>query len=243
MDTIGKRLRHARETANERLGAKFQITQSELADQIGVTQGFIYKLETDANKRGSVDVTKLMKCAEYLKCSFLWLATGRGDVSNDDSHLLDDLNNQQGLPFIHPEQLDNPPTDHHEMMLNLTNSLASLISAQAYYTLVTDNGVNTRAGSGDLVLVDPGAEVRIGDFVLARVADKTLPIVRRIVERSGEQSGYTLRSLNEEFADRPLAKIGDLLGVVLEFRSFAREENSYKDRLTGGVGNVVRLVR
>ncbi len=174
MDTIGKRLRHARETANERMGAKFQITQSELADQIGVTQGFIYKLETDANKRGSVDVTKLMKCAEYLKCSFLWLATGRGDVGNDDSHLLDDLNNQQGLPFIHPEQLENPPTDNHEMMLNLTNSLASRISAEAYYTLVTDNGVNTRASSGDLVLCDPGADVRIGDFVLAKVADKTL---------------------------------------------------------------------
>ncbi len=243
MDTIGERLRHARETANERLGTKFTMTQSELADQLGVTQGYIYKLETNANKRGSVDVIKLMNAAEYLQCSFLWLAKGLGQMEADDGLLIDELAHSKGLPFVPPELAGKDVADP-EMMLNLPSSLVSKVSANGFYTLVSDNGVKSRAAAGDMVLVDPAVEIRIGDFVLARVADKSLPIVRRIVERMTEgQSGYTLKSLNDEFADRPLEKISDLLGVVMEFRSFAREECSYKDRLTPATANVVRLVR
>ncbi len=243
MDTIGERLRHARETANERLGTKYMMTQSELADQLGVTQGYIYKLETNANKRGSVDVTKLMNAAEYLKCSFLWLAKGLGKMEADDGLLIDELAQNNGQPFYDLETIGSEHAEP-EMTLTLPSSLVNRVSSNGFYTLVSDNGVNARASAGDLVLVDPSTEVRVGDFVLARVADKSLPIVRRIVERMTEgQSGYTLKSLNDEFADRPLGKISDLIGVVLEFRSFAREECSYKERLSPATKNVVRLVR
>lgn len=243
METIGERLRHARLTAHERIGINDQITQGELGDQVGLTQGAIYKLETNKNKRGDVDVIKLMKAAEFLKCSFIWLSTGRGAIDNDDSHLLDDLESRQGIPFVSPMDINNPDAES-EMHLNLTDKLASKVTSRAYYALVSDNGIQPRAMSGDMVLVDPGADIQIGDFVLVRIDDKVLPVVRRIIERTTEegQHGYLLKSLNDEFADRPLNSIEDLAGVVLEFRTFTREDTSYKDMISASyASNIIKL--
>ena len=125
MDTIGERLKHARVTAHKRLGLSDRVTQGEVGDQIGLTQGAIVKLENNMNKRGDVDVIKLMKAAEFMKCSFIWLATGRGlltnddshllvveeiakeagKLTNDDSHLLDDIENKKSQPFYLPGDL------------------------------------------------------------------------------------------------------------------------------------------
>lgn len=243
MDTIGERLRHARVTAHERLGLSDRVTQGELGDQIGLTQGAIGKLENNMNKRGDVDVIKLMKAAEFMKCSFIWLATGRGSLTNDDSHLLDDLENRKGQPFFAPDDLQKKNLEP-EMQLNLTNKLISKVTPRAFYTLVSDNGLTPKAAAGDMVLVDPGAQIQIGDYVLVRMKDKTLPVVRRIVERTTEdgQSGYMLKCLNDEFADRPLEKLEDLAGVVLEFRSFPREDASYKDQLSAiSASNIIKL--
>ena len=240
MDTIGERLRYARETAHERIGNKYPITQTEVAQCIGATQGFIYKLENNQNKLSNVDVNKLMRIAEFLRCSFLWLAKGVGDLNMDDMNLLDELNNKRGLPFYEPASLNSKTS---EMELNLPSTLACKVSDKAFYTIVTDNAVNTRAAIGDLILVDPASDFRVGDFVLVKIADKPLPVVRRIVERNAEAGGYTLKSLNDEFADRPLEQLSDLLGVVLEFRSFTRDDASYKDRLNTTTSNVIQLVR
>ena len=243
MDTIGERLRHARVTAHERLGLSDRATQGEVGDKIGLTQGAIGKLENNQNKRGDVDVIKLMKAAEYLKCSFIWLATGRGSLTNDDSNLLDDFENHKGQPFYPPDDLQKKNAEP-EMQLNLTDKLISKVSPNSFYTLVSDNGLTPKAAAGDMVLVDPSAEIQVGDYVLVRIKDKKLPVVRRIVERSTEdgQHGYMLKCLNNEFADRPLEKLEDLAGVVMEFRSFTREDTSYKDQLSAiSSANIIKL--
>ena len=243
MDTIGERLRYARVTANNRIGLSERVTQGEVGDRIGLTQGAIYKLETNQNKRGDVDVIKLMKAAEYLRCSFIWLATGRGALDNDDSHMLDDLENRKGQPYFSPADLQRADIEP-EMQLNLTNKMINKVSPRTFYTLVSDNGLSPKASAGDMILVDPSAEIQIGDFVLVRIKDKTLPVVRRIVERTTDdgQGGYMLKCLNDEFADRPLEKIEDLAGVVMEFRTFTRENTSYKDQLSAITkGNIIKL--
>ena len=242
METIGERLKHARKTAHQRLGLRSEMTQGQLGDRIDLTQGAIYKLESNKNKRGNVDVAKLMAAAEFMQCSFIWLATGQGTITNDDSDLFDKLEANRGVPFLMPDFLDN---DLPEMYLSLPGSLASRVSANAFYTLVTDNGIFAKASAGDMALIDPGAEIRVGDFVLARLADKRMPVIRRIVERSTTdgQGGYLLKSLNNEFADRNLNKLDDLVGVVMEFRLFTREESSYKNRLVDVSAKLVQLVR
>ena len=242
MDTIGERLRHARKTAHRRIGLQSEMTQGQLGDRIGLTQGAVYKLESNKNKRGNVDVAKLMAAAEFMQCSFIWLATGQGVITNDDSDLFDKLEANCGVPFYMPDQLDS---NQPEMHLSLPGSLACRVLSNTFYTLVTDNGIAGKANAGDMALVDPGAELRVGDFVLARLADKRLPVIRRIVERTIEdgQGGYTLKSLNDEFADRTLNRLDDLIGVVLEFRIFTREESSYKNRLVDGSAKIIQLVR
>lgn len=218
------------------------MTQAQLGDRIDLTQGAIYKLESNKNKRGNVDVAKLMAASDFMKCSFIWLATGQGAITNDDNNLFDQLAESRGMPFFPPDNLN---TDYPEMQLNLPGTLIDRVSSKAFYTLVTDNGITGKASAGDLALVDPGAEIRVGDFVLVRIHDKRLPVIRRIVERSTEEglTGYTLKSLNDEFSDRVLQKHEDLIGVVMEFRLFTREESSYKNRLVDGSSKVVQLVR
>lgn len=245
MDTIGERLRIARETAHARVSRNFKITQSELGDMIGLTQGAIYKLESNRNKRGDVDVTKLMKAAEYLKCSFIYLATGRGSLDSDDSNMLDDLENQHGQPFYHPSLL-NQEEPESSMMLNLPSTMTGKITPRAFYSLVTDNGVDPKASTGDMILVDPGADLQVGDFVLVRMQPASMPVVRRIIEHTTPdgQHGYLLKTLNPEFSDRRLERLEDILGVVLEFRTFTRANCSYKDQLTGATSsNVIQINR
>lgn len=245
MSTIGHRLRQARETSHQRTGLSDRITMHELADQLGVDARTIYDEERNACKRGGLSAATLMKAAEYLCCSFLWLVTGRGDLENDDNRLVEILEGQYGQPFCLPHELGRRESAT-AMRLNLPDHLAALVTATAFYTLVTDNGLQPKVALGDLVLVDGGQQVQTGDYVLARMGGQQLPVVRRLVEcDGGSDTGYQLQTLNSEFARRPLQSLEHMLGVVMEFRSFPRVEGGYQDRLAVPAfsGKVVTLPR
>lgn len=70
MQELKDRLKYARKNAN--------ITQLELANIIGISQGSISDLESGRNKT-SVNITKF---AEVLKVNPHWLATGQGEMTN-----------------------------------------------------------------------------------------------------------------------------------------------------------------
>lgn len=239
MDTIGDRLRLARESAHERMGRTHKITQSELGLNMELTQGAIYKMETNQRKRGEIDVIKLMNAAEFLRCSFLWLATGQGSMQSNDQNVMDALERSNGCPLVPPENLEATPV----ATLEIPDSLVSRISPDSFYTMISDEGMSPAAWTGDIVLVDTGASVCVGDWVLARVADKSMAVVRRIIERSSDKGhAYTLQTLNPEFADRPLKKISDILGIVREVRSYPRRTDSYARHVESATShNVVRL--
>ncbi|ELU16559.1 hypothetical protein CAPTEDRAFT_203754 [Capitella teleta] len=231
MDTIGDRLRFARESANDRLGRKFKITQSELADMMGVTQPSVNKIETNKLKRGEIDVIKLMDAAKYLKASFLWLATGNGSMEQEDSRLLQDLEFQKGFPVYWPQDL-NSSVRQPQFYMNAAPLLHERLSKNAFFTLVNDDGMNPHINMGDLVLVDPGGSLQVGSYVLARMPGQKNPMLRRIVEN--EEDGYLLKAINPDFKTRELEKLDDLIGVAVEFRSFLLPAISYKSELGGG---------
>lgn len=229
MDTIGDRLRHARETAHTREADGVRVTQSELADMMDVTQPTIYKIEQNKLKRGEVDVTKLMTAAKYLKVSFMWLATGNGHMEQEDGKLLEDLECQKGFPVYWPQNLKNI-NKQPEFHMNVAPLLYERLSKNSFFTLVTDNGMNPHINMGDLVLVDPGGSLRVGDYVMAYMPGQGNPVLRKIIE-SKDDEGYLLKPMNPDFKTRPLERLSSLIGVAVEFRSFLLPEVSYKSNM------------
>ncbi|WP_067517898.1 helix-turn-helix domain-containing protein [Endozoicomonas ascidiicola] len=232
MDTIGERLRYARKTAHERIGAKYEVTQTALGEVMGLRQPTITKIESNKNKRSEVDVIRLMDAAKFLRASFFWLATGNGDIDQDDSRLLEDIETSKGFPVYWPQDISTP-TREPQFHMNVAPLLYDRLSKQAFYTLVTDEGMNPIINMGDLLLVDPGGSLRVGGYVLAKIEGQKNPVLRRIIE-SSDDDGYVLTPLNGDFKPRTLEKLSDIIGVAVESRAFLLPEISYKNELKGG---------
>ena len=242
MNTIGERLLHARDSAHTRLGRTHRITQSELADMMGIRQPSLVSIEKVQNKSTDVGAEKLMKAAKFLKVSFMWLATGRGDMLNDEDNLIGELQKLKGYPLIYPQHVKTRQDVEIQQTINVSKEVAQNLSKKAFFTLVSDNGLSPQCERGDIVLVDPGVPVSVEDYVLVALPNYRIPVVRQIVERSLEQ--YSLRPINQNMAEQPLDDINHLIGVVVEFRHCPSEKNritSWQEENRKTIGNVVNM--
>ena len=61
-----------------------QLTQSELADKVGVQRGAVAQWEHDEGSKPGL--TNLIEVALATHVSFEWLATGRGSMKSGDAH-------------------------------------------------------------------------------------------------------------------------------------------------------------
>ena len=242
MNTIGDRLRHARETANARIGRTHKITQSELGDMMGLRQSSLYSIETNQNKSSDVGAEKLLKAAAFLQVSFMWLATGRGDMLGDDTNLIGELQKLKGYPLVYPQHAKTRKDDEIQQIISVSKEVAQNLTEKAFFTLVSDNGLSPQCERGDIVLVDPGVPVSVEDYVLVALPNYRMPVVRQIVERSLDQ--YSLRPINQNMAEQPLDDINHLIGVVVEFRHCPSEKNritSWQEENRKTISNVVNM--
>lgn len=242
MNTIGERLRYARETAHEREASEVRITQSEVADYIGIRQSSLYSIENNKNKSTDVGAEKLMRAANFLNVSFLWLATGRGDMCGDDTHLLGELQKLKGFPLYFPQHAKSRNDDEAQQTINVSREIAQNLTDQAFFTLVSDNGLSPLCEKGDIVLIEPGIQVSVEDYVLVALPNYRMPIVRQVVERSMDQ--YSLRPINQNMSEQPLEDISHLLGVVIEFRhcpAIKNRINSWQEENRKAIGNVINI--
>ena len=216
MKTIGDRILHARKTANTRLGRTHQVTQSELGQYIGLAQSNVYALEQNRNKRNDIGICKLIRAAELLRCSFLWLATGKGEMTNIDTDIFSELQSGQGVPLFFPRYAKTRNDSDVQQYIGVSREIQQTLGKNAFFTLVSDNGLSPRAEMGDIVLIDPSVQVRVMDFVLVADPGYRLPVARQIIERSVDQ--FTLKPLNTMMPEQPLDEISQLIGVVIEIR-------------------------
>lgn len=241
MNTIGDRLRHARETAHDRVGRNFKITQSELGDVIGIKQSNVAMLERNLNKRGDVGISKLLKAAEFLQVSFMWLATGDGDINNIDTDILGELQKRRGCPLFFPQYAKSRQESEIQQSMNLSRETAGNVSENAFFTLVSDNGLAPVCETGDVVLIDPAASPLVEDYVLVSVPGYRMPIVRQIIESGPDR--FALKAINRNISDQPLDDISQLIGVVVEFRHCPAEKNRILDWQQENRKRVVNLFK
>lgn len=88
MDTLGKRLKHAR--------LERGLTQQQLASASGVKQSDISKLE----RGGSNTTTGVVRLAKALNCSAEWLDTGEGAMWGENPVQAIDLEENEDFPAI-----------------------------------------------------------------------------------------------------------------------------------------------
>ena len=230
MNTIGDRLRHARETAHNRFGRDYKMMQGELAEKIGATQAAISNIER--NKVLSMRDKLLFAAAEYLKVSPIWLSTGEGDMDDNDDVFMRLRNQTGGVRLIHPGScrrgIDAPCID----TLNVTRKIHDMLSEEAFFTICTDNGMDPMMRRGDLVLVDPGMVVHYDTLVLAKHPDFSLPIVRRLVADSTGRF-YRLQPLNTNLPELSVKKTEQIIGTIIEYRCWPDSELNMASDIPG----------
>lgn len=232
MDSLGDRLRTARESAHHRFDREHRITQTELGNIIGYSQSAIYQIEQNKRKRREIDAQKLIAAAKFLRVSFMWLATGIGDMEQDDNEQLESIElSEHSFPVIAPNDIRRK-NRYPEFYMNLPASIYDAVSENAFFTTVGDNGIAPEAFTGDLALVDPEGAIQIGSYVMATINGKSLPVIRIIIEGDDE---YLLKPLNDEFSVRPLGAIENLIGIVVEIRSCKIKGLTYLKRATHSI--------
>ncbi len=79
-NTLAERLKFARKQAG--------LTQTQLSESLSISQGSLSDLESGRNK----STTNLVKIANILNVNPTWLATGQGDIYQDNNPILDNKN-------------------------------------------------------------------------------------------------------------------------------------------------------
>lgn len=120
LDTLGKRLKHARTTAHQRVPSAYgKVTQDNLAKLIGVSRNAITMIEKDKVK--SMEPVKLSRIAKYLHVNALWLLNGEGPV--DVEIKTNDSNKNSNEPSVMNEMTNDDFIDHVSAINALTNQI------------------------------------------------------------------------------------------------------------------------
>lgn len=130
--TLGERLRYARESAFDRLSTERRISQTALADQIGVQRQQISMIER--GERDRLSNKRWLAVADYLQVNVVWLMFGRGEMLDgiDQPGAEPHHMPQQNLEPVHQQQNSAPDNTHNnnDDELLQTAALAQAISSQ-----------------------------------------------------------------------------------------------------------------
>lgn len=197
--TFGDRVREAR--------TRRGLSQAELARLAGIAQPTLAQMETGRNE-GSKKVALL---AAVLGVNPVWLTTGRGPRDSNDV-----ASSISGVPLIEWDELDNINIALASQKQRV-HVVASMRSGPNSFALVVQvDSMQPLIPQRATIIVDPDAEVRSGDVVVARVDGDA--IVRTILR---EGSTTYLRAANERY---PMLKLdvsaGDaILGRVVALQA------------------------
>jgi phage repressor protein C with HTH and peptisase S24 domain len=205
----------------KRLREKADITQTELADRIGVKQPAVWKWEND--RSGLPETPTLFKLAKALQCSIDDLLAGvdpdyeplrhqadvdaetidvSGYVKNDIPVIAEGEASPMGSLFFDEEgRLKAEVTDRVSRPYDLKD-------AQAYGVRVRGDSMLPVFRPGMVLIVSPNTPLRDGDeaYVLLRSGERLIKIVHPV------NGGYLLESTNPAYDPR-LVKVEDVIAV------------------------------
>ncbi|MEO5362917.1 MAG: XRE family transcriptional regulator [Magnetococcus sp. DMHC-8] len=186
--TLAERIHVARKQAG--------LTQKELADQVGVSQTAIHKLEGGSSRSSRRTVAIALACG----VDPIWLDTGRGNSSlfgtRLETHPTESTPVTQSgefhrpavfarLPLISWEELGRSCTESgasfHPQAVEAWIPVAPRSSERSFALRVRDDSMKPEFLEGEMIIVDPTLPGRHNQFVIARVADDGMATFKQLI--------------------------------------------------------------
>jgi SOS-response transcriptional repressor LexA len=202
--TIGERIKFARE--------KRGMTQTQLAREVGVSQGTVGNLESGLRERPR----EILGLAKALAVSATWLETGAGEWErkNDGTPAA----GRRRIPLISWAQADalgetgGPfhPEDVSEWVDTYTSPSEGAFGLRVAGEVMTNPSLGQITfPEGTIITVDPNIQASAGEFVVAKDAVTHKATFKQLVYDGGR---WFLKPLNPSY---PTVEIDDVAGRVV----------------------------
>lgn len=208
--TIGERIKWARE--------RVDLTQKQLADKAGVSQGTIGNLESGFRERPRA----LLNIAAALDLNPSWVETGKGAWSNKPDPNVEEHASRGAVPRIswvqagswadvadpyqpgEAEEWLPCPVKHGPRTYCLTVRGQSMFNPEG----------RPSYAEGDIIFVDPDRDANHGDRVIVRLDDQQEATFKQLLIEDGRK---LLKALNPNWPDRymPINGNATICGVVI----------------------------
>lgn len=214
MDTLGKRLKHAR--------LERGLTQVQLAQASGVKQSDISKLE----RGDSSTTTGLVKLAKALGCSADWLDTGTGAIWGFDPLQVIDLDDNPDFPAVRRVKfklsagasgfaVDYQDQDGAPIVFRRTWLANKGLKAEKLFAVSVANGsMEPGLYDGDTVVVNTDATTP-KDGVVFAVNYEGEMVIKRLVRDAGQwwlaSDNPDARRYPRKLCDEHCAIIGEIV--------------------------------
>lgn len=201
MNTLGSRLKERRKA--------LKLTQKETAKSVGVSHATISQWESDINSPKGKNLFELSKT---LRCSQEWLLHGR---DKPDSNVSPGPDIKGKYPLISWVQAGTWSSIYEEPLINAVRYPCPVACSDKTFVLrVQGISMEPRFSEGDLIFVDPEAEVKSRKFVVARLDDSNEATFKQIIIE-GEMK--FLRPLNPNWPEQLIPINGNctIVGVVV----------------------------
>jgi SOS-response transcriptional repressor LexA len=203
----------------DRLGQK--ISQGELARRCGWIQSRLGNYESGSRDPGPEE---LQVIARVTGVSPIWLQHGT-DAAGGPSELLSAESAVRKIPVIDLVQAGLPreiadPYPPGAGSSHYLVSAADKIGPNAFALIVAGESMAPLFRPGDRVVVDPAAQVKPGNIVVARINNDTEATIKRFRDRGRDSSGapiYELVPENPNFATLTISAQapGQIIGPVV----------------------------
>ncbi|MEZ8095807.1 LexA family protein [Photobacterium swingsii] len=201
MNTLGSRIKERRKQLKQ--------TQKETAKLVGVSHVTISQWESDTTSpRGK----SLYELAKILDCSQDWLLYGRNEPDNNVSPG-PCIKGQ--YPLISWVQAGTWSSIYEEPLINAVRYPCPVACSENTFVLrVQGISMEPRFNEGDLIFVDPEAEINSKKFVVARLDDSNEATFKQLII---EGDMKFLRPLNPNWPEQLIPINGNctIVGVVV----------------------------
>jgi SOS-response transcriptional repressor LexA len=184
------------------------LTQAKLAELAGgLKQPRVNNWEQGIRTPGPEEIKQLAKVLE-VSPAFLMCLTDRKQPHPSDTNYVGAL-----IPLLHSEQLDNPQHwiqsikegeyDGEVTFIPITIELAKMIGENAFALKMEDESMEPELRPYDVLIINPDATPKPGNFVVVKSDDNPEVIIRRYKQLSISKSTqqFELLATNKNWPD------------------------------------------
>lgn len=224
---LSERLHLALEKANMKQADLVRCINRGYADKDKISQAAISKIMTGKSQTMKVDTA--IRLANCLNVDFNWLSNGVGEMTKEPITSNIDGNSETNLParrripivsWVHAGSADF--ADFADEYVDDDECIVQ----EVFGLRVKGDSMEPLFHDGDLIIIDPTAEPRPGDFVIARLIDEGQTTFKKLRIKGMNKEGQAVMELiplnpDYETYNSEITRF-QIIGKVIEHRTYFR---------------------